>query len=323
MQYIFILCSAFTTTVLLTMGLYHVLFSPRLVMLKRLKINTAVPSDPQQAETEKTKSAGEEFKRFLGLLGTMLGRQANTKAVQQKLLKAHILMRVEEFIGLTVFCSPAVFIVAYLLFKVLWPAVLLSLISLKIPDLYANIKKTGRLNSLTQQLPEALHIISNSLRAGYSFPQAMSVVSKEMAAPIGEELARVIWENRMGKPLEEALHNLGERVESDDLNLVITALQIQNQIGGNLAEILNNISHTLRERIRIKNEIKTLTAQGRLSALIIILLPLAVACFLMIMNPEYMLVLVHETLGLVLLGAAVLLQLVGILIIRKIVAIEV
>jgi tight adherence protein B len=133
----------------------------------------------------------------------------------------------------------------------------------------------------------------------------------------------VIWENRMGKTLEEVLHNLGERVGSEDLNLVITALLIQKQVGGNLAEILDNISHTIRERIKIKNEIKTLTAQGRLSAVIIMMLPLGVVCFLLMVNPEYMLGLVRETLGLIMLGLALILQFMGILIIRKIVNIEV
>ena len=127
----------------------------------------------------------------------------------------------------------------------------------------------------------------------------------------------------MGKTLEEVLRNLGERNESDDLNLVITALLIQKQVGGNLAEILDNISHTIRERVRIKGEIQTLTAQGRLSAIIIIILPVAVAAFLMATNPEYMLTLVRETLGLIMLVFAIIMQVFGIMVIRKIIKIDV
>ena len=114
-----------------------------------------------------------------------------------------------------------------------------------------------------------------------------------------------------------------ERIDSDDLNLVITALLIQKQVGGNLAEILDNIAHTIRERVRIQGEIKTLTAQGKLSAIIIVLLPFAVAAFLAIMNPDYMLTLVQETLGLLMLGFAVVMQIVGVMIIRKIITIDV
>ena len=127
----------------------------------------------------------------------------------------------------------------------------------------------------------------------------------------------------MGKPLEEVLLNLGERAGSYDMNLLINALLIQRQLGGNLAEILDNITHTIRERVRIKGEIKTLTAQGRLSALIIILLPVAVAAFLIVMNPDYMLTLFREPLGLIMLCLAVFLQIMGIFIIYKIINIEV
>jgi tight adherence protein B len=323
MQYLILLCGAFLTVTFLIVGLGHILFSPRLAMLARLKMSTMPPSALQEREAVRVKEIGGNLKRYLGMLGSVLSRRVNTKAIQQKLLRAHILMRVEEFIGLTIFCGAVIFIVTSLLSGMIWLAVLLGLIGLKIPGLYADLKKNRRLNALILQLPEALNIVSNGLRAGYSFPQALSVVSKEIGPPIGEEFSRVIWENRMGKTLEEVLHNLGERVGSEDLNLIITALLIQKQVGGNLAEILDNISHTIRERIKIKNEIKTLTAQGRLSAVIIIMLPLGVVCFLLMVNPEYMLGLVRETLGLIMLGLALILQFMGILIIRKIVNIEV
>jgi tight adherence protein B len=318
-----ILGGAFLTVVFFCVGFYQMLFASRLTVLERLKVSTLSSAAQQQVEAARAKSLKEEFLRFLGILGTTLSRWINLQTIQQKLLQAHILMRAEEFIGLTICSGIAIFILFYLVTGHLLLALPAGLAGFKMPDLVVGIKKNQRVNTLTQQLPEALTIISNGLRAGYSFPQAMSVVGREMGPPIGEEFSRVIWENRMGKPLEEVLHNLGERTGSEDLNLVITALLIQKQVGGNLAEILDNISHTIRERVRIKGEIKTLTAQGRLSAVIIILLPVGVAAFLMFMNPEYMLTLVQEVLGLIMLGVAVVLQIVGIIVIRKIVNIEV
>ena len=324
MLYFIVLGGAFFTVVFLVAGLYQYAFASRFSVLERLRVHAAdSPSALQQTETSRPKGSGGEFMRFLGMLGTILSRRNNLKAIQKKLLKAHILMRAEEFIGLTIFCAAAVFILVFLLSDILLLSLVAGLVGLKIPDLVVDIKKNRRAEALTQQLPEALNIVSSGLRAGFSFPQSMSVVSREMDAPIGEEFARVIWENRMGKPLEEVLRNLGERNESDDLNLVITALLIQKQVGGNLAEILDNISHTIRERVRIKGEIKTLTAQGSLSAIIIIMLPVAVALFLMFMNPEYMLTMVQDILGIIMLVIAVIMQFIGILVIRKIINIDV
>lgn len=323
-----ILSGAFLTVVTACLGFYHLFLAPRLSVLERLKISTMPPAAQKQLEALETGQARGlqgEFLRFMGLLGAVLSRfrRINLQGIRQKLLQAHILMRAEEFIGLTIFSGGAVFLLFYVLTGQLLLALLAGLVGFKLPDQVVGMRKNGRVNAITRQLPEALTIISNGLRAGYSFPQAMAVVGREMEPPISEEFARVIWENRMGKPLEEVLHNLGERAGNDDLDLVITALLIQIQVGGNLAEILDNISHTIRERVRIKGEIKTLTAQGRLSALIIILLPIGVAVFLAFINPEYMLTLVQDTLGLILLGVAVVMQIIGIFIINKIVNIEV
>lgn len=323
MLHYLVLSGAFLTVIFLFTGLYQLVYSSRLSVMDRLKTYTASAGISQQFELSKSKGSAGEVLNFLGMLGMMLSRRTNLKAIQKKLLQAHILMRAEEFIGLTIFSGLAIFVLFYLFTGTFLLALLVGLIGFKLPDLVVDLKKTKRKNALTEQLPEALSIVSSGLRAGFSFPQAMSVVSREMGPPIGEEFARVIWENRMGKPLEEVLHNLGERNDSDDLGLVITALLIQKQVGGNLAEILDSISNTIRERVRIKGEINTLTAQGKLSALIIVLLPVAVAAFLIFMNPEYMLTLVQEPLGMIMLGVAVIFQFIGIMLIRKIINIDV
>lgn len=322
MLYHAILGCAFLSVLLLVIGLYQLFFASRHTVLERLRAHTTDVL-PQQEETARGKGLQKEILAFLGMLGSMLPRRAGMQDLQKKLVQAHFLMRAEEFIGFKIICTVLLFALVYILSGSALLAVPFLLIGYKIPDLLVDTKKKKRMNALTEQLPEALGIISSGLRAGFSFPQAMSVVSKEMNPPIRDEFSRVIWENRMGKPLEEALHNLGERTDSDDLDLFITAIIIQKQVGGNLAEILDNISHTIRERVRIKGEIKTLTAQGKLSAAIIIMLPIFVASFLIFLNPEYMLPLIQTSIGLVMLILALILQVTGIFIIRKIVSIEV
>ena len=176
---------------------------------------------------------------------------------------------------------------------------------------------------MNQQLPEALSIMSNGLRAGYSFPQAMEVVSREMEPPIAQEFGRVIMENRLGKPMEEALLDLSTRTDNEDIDLAVTAMLIQRQVGGNLAEILDKIEHTIRERVRIKGQIRVMTAQQRFSAMIVLLLPPGMFAIIYVMNPDYILTLVREPIGYLLLGAALLLQIIGVFIISRIVNIEV
>jgi tight adherence protein B len=184
-------------------------------------------------------------------------------------------------------------------------------------------KQQKRLQKFNTQIGDALVLISNSLKAGYGFMQAVEMVAKEMTPPIQGEFARVMQEVNLGSTTEEALLRLTERIASKDLDLVITAMLIQRQIGGNLAEILDNISHTIRERIRIAGEVKTLTAQGRLSGLIIGALPVGLAVFLLMLNPQYMMELFTDPRGQLLVGYAIVAELIAIVIIKKIITIKI
>ena len=327
MLYFLILGGAFLTMVLLVMGMHRVVFASRLSVLQRLDAHTA--DDPQEGhlagsgEIVRGKGLKRELLNFLGLLGRVVPQRANRQAIQQKLNQAAILMRAEELIGFSLFSAAAVFLIFFLLLNQLFLALPLGVLAYFVPDVLVSWKKKRRMQALTDQLPEALDIISSGLRAGFSFPQAMAVVSREMQPPVKDEFYRVIWENRMGKTLEEALQNMGERTDSDDLDLFITALLIQKQVGGNLAEVLNNISHTIRERVRIQGEINTLTAQGKMSAIIIILLPIALAALLTYINTEYMMEFFQDIIGQILLGASIISMIVGTIIIRKIIDIDI
>ena len=192
-----------------------------------------------------------------------------------------------------------------------------------IPDLIIGSKKSKRMAKINSQLPEALNVISNGLRAGFSFTQAIGIVTNEISGPISEEFSKVIRDNSLGKPLEEALTNMSERTDDEDLDMVITALIIQRQVGGNLAEVLDTISETIRERVRIKGEIKTLTAQGRISGGIVSLLPFALAIALSVISPGYLNVLFTSFIGKLMIIAGITLQLIGIFILSKLIDIKV
>ena len=152
-----------------------------------------------------------------------------------------------------------------------------ALIGFILPRFWLGRRKSGRLNAFNKQLPDTITLIANALRAGSSFLQAMELVVRESRPPISAEFGRVIREVNLGLPFEHALENMVRRVQSDDLELMATAISIQHQVGGNLAEILDSIAYTIRERIRIKGEIRTLTAQQRLSGYVVAVLPIGLA----------------------------------------------
>jgi tight adherence protein B len=167
-----------------------------------------------------------------------------------------------------------------------------------IPRIYVKLAQGKRLKQFDNQLGDMLNLVVNGLRAGFSTLQAMEAVSRELPKPISEEFRRVVQEIQLGLPMEEALEHLLRRINSDDLDLVITAINVQREVGGNLAEILDVISYTIRERVRIKGQIAALTAQGRATAWVISALPVVLVLLLFVLNRDYIMTLFHpETRG--------------------------
>jgi tight adherence protein B len=161
-------------------------------------------------------------------------------------------------------------------------------IGFMLPRFWLGRRKSGRLGAFNKQLPDTITLIANALRAGSSFLQAIELVVRESRPPISTEFGRVIREVNLGLPFDQALENMVRRVRSDDLELLATAISIQHQVGGNLAEILDSIAYTIRERVRIQGEIRTLTAQQRLSGYVVGFLPIGLAGFLFIAAPGFM-----------------------------------
>lgn len=156
------------------------------------------------------------------------------------------------------------------------------------PRFYVSFKQGQRLKAFEQQLPDTLSLWVNALRSGYSVLQSMEAIAKEAPNPTSIEFSRVVQEVQLGIPMEDALQHLYERMPSDDLDLVNTAVNIQREVGGNLAEILDSIAYTIRDRIRLKGEIEVLTAQGRITGWLISLLPIGLTIFLYTVSPDYM-----------------------------------
>ena len=198
------------------------------------------------------------------------------------------------------------------------------------PRFWLARRRSGRLGAFNKQLPDTITLIANALRAGSSFLQAIELVVRESRPPISTEFGRVIREVNLGLPFDQALENMVRRVRSDDLELMATAISIQHQVGGNLAEILDSISYTIRERVRIKGEIRTLTAQQRMSGYVVAGLPIALAGFLFVAAPGFMApmflnppAVMGLPAGVVILMIGGFMMFLGFMFIRKIVDIEV
>jgi tight adherence protein B len=242
---------------------------------------------------------------------------------KKNLIQADILMTAEEFMVLRLIVSLVSMFVLALLSRQMVFGILGFGLGWFLPNFLVLKKKAKRTKVFNNQLGDALGVFANSLKAGYSYLQAVKSVAKEMPDPISREFGIVLKEMSLGLTVEDTLNGLLERVDSEDLSLMVTAILIQRETGGNLAEILENISETIRERIRLQGEIKTLTAQGRMSGAIIALMPFALAAFLQAANPEYFEALYTNLLGQILIGVALFNELMGILMIRKIINIDV
>jgi tight adherence protein B len=192
-----------------------------------------------------------------------------------------------------------------------------------LPGVYVKYRVGRRLRAFNGQLGDTLTLLSNALKAGYSFAQAIDTVAKNAVAPISEEFGRAVREMNLGGSPDEALSNITKRIASADFDLVATAYSIHRTVGGNLAEILDNIAYTIRERVRIKGEIATLTAQARASGTLITFLPIVLAAFMYFVTPTYFRPMFESFYGWALIAIGVFMIFIGNLIIRRVVAIEV
>jgi len=277
-------------------------------------------------EVEALKDARAKGTPIGGLTASLGKRLANRKSANKiaaQLASADLKVKVSEYVLLSVLLIILFALLGMLIFKTPVMAVVGAVAGFYAPRLYVAQRKRARQKAFNEQLGDAINLLANALRSGYSLLQSLETASKELPPPISIEFSRVVQEIGLGISMEQALDNMLRRMQSDDLDMLITAINVQHEVGGNLAQILETISHTIRERVRIKGEIRVLTAQQTITTYLISFLPVFLGLVLYVMNPDYMGLLFSEPCGWIQVGIGVAMITIGFLIIRKIVDIDV
>lgn len=298
-----------------------VLLLSKLTEKKRLVSNRIEKVAPKK-KTALAQAREEERKQKKNSFGSSVRGKRFIDIVQNELILADISLRPEEFGVIWLLLASLPSGLVGLFTGQIISALTLALLGALLPIFFLRHRKKKRTIAFESQLGDALVIICNCLRSGLTFQQAMDAINKEMEAPISVEFGRTLQEMQYGLSLEQALNNMSSRIKSSDLMLTVSAVNIQRQTGGNLSEILEIISETIKDRIKIKGDIRTMTAQGRISGIIVGVLPIAIGSFLMVINPDYMKVLFTDRIGHILLIVAVIMEMIGFALIRKMVDIK-
>jgi len=275
---------------------------------------------------EKKKERGEPGPRVSPLgerLDRALAERGLARNLRTQLARANLKLTAGEFIAATIICMILFPAIVFVLRRNIPLSLLAAVLGFFAPRWYVSYLQGKRLKAFNDQLGDIISMMVNGIRAGYSVLQAMEAVAKEMDEPASEEFGRVVKEVQLGLSLEQALDNLLRRVPSDDLDMTVTAIKVQQEVGGNLAEVLDTISFTIRERVRIKGEIRALTAQARASGYVVSFLPIGVALLVYTINPRFMGPMFTDPCGWMMLGVAGAGIISGFFITRKIADIEV
>jgi len=198
-----------------------------------------------------------------------------------------------------------------------------ALVGLALPVMWLKIKRRKRLRKFEEQFPEGLDLLSRAIRAGHAFQSAMGMVADELPEPVGIEFKKSFEQQNYGLPLQEALNSLAERVPIMDVKFFVTAVQIQRETGGNLAEILDNLAHVVRERFKILRQVRVHTAHGRFTGYVLLGLPAFLAVALMFISPDHMRTLFTVKMGQMMIMGAVVMQTIGFIWIKQVIKIEV
>ena len=268
---------------LLVVGLAMTLLGERSVVEERLG---------RYAEGQVVSTAGDEAKNQRGsIIADYLERAGEGSDLftnlSRDLARADLKLRPAEYIAVMVITIIVSGVIGFIISSSLIFAFIGMVVGAFLPRMYVKRQEKNRLKKFDNQLSDMLNLMVNGLRAGFSTLQAMEAVSRELPPPINDEFHRVVQEMQLGIMMEDALEHLLRRINSEDLDLVITAINVQREVGGNLAEILDSISFTIRERVRIKGEIQALTAQGRATAWVISAMPIALTALLFLINRSY------------------------------------
>jgi tight adherence protein B len=279
-----------------------------------------------EIDVEDNKTNEKKQSALSTLFDNTLSERRFGKTWKQQLARADLKLTISEYAALHVIGIFGGFLVGYFVLfgQQLVMGVVAAFVGFFAPRIFVARKTATRLIQFENQLPDTIGLWVNALRSGYSVLQSMEAIARDAPEPTSTEFRRVVQEVQLGIDMEDALEHLLNRLDSEDLDLVITAVNIQREVGGNLAEILDVISHTIRERIKLKGEIRVLTAQGRITGYLISFLPIVLALFLYTINPEYMGNLFENQMcGWPLLGCGLALIGIGFAVVQKIVDIDI
>jgi tight adherence protein B len=254
---------------------------------------------------------------------TLLRRSARVSAIQDALLQAGMKFRAGNFLLLCVLCGALAGLVVILWTgnpAIAWAALIIGIF---LPYSFVSYRRQKRFEKFEELFPEAIDTLARAVRAGHAFTTALEMISNEVAEPLSSEFRKLYEEQKFGMPVRDALMNLTERVPLVDVKFFVTAVMLQRETGGNLAEILDNLSYVIRERFKIQRQVKVHTAQGRLTMLLLMAMPPAVVCILLVFSPEFVHPLFYDPIGHALLVGSIVLQTIGYFVIRKIIKIQV
>jgi len=256
-------------------------------------------------------------------LDTLLRRSSRVTDLQKLLAQGGLTMRAGNFLGVSALAGVAVCVLSYFLSKrveVAWIGLLVGFI---LPYSYASIRRNKRFEKFEELFPEAIDTLARAVRAGHAFTTALEMITNEVSEPIAGEFRQLFEEQKFGMPVRDALMNLTERVPLVDVKFFVTAVMLQRETGGNLAEILDNLSYVIRERFKIQRQVRVYTAQGRLTMALLMAMPPIIVAVMMMVSPNFIHPLFADPIGHTLLVGGIVLQTIGYFVIRKIIRIQV
>jgi len=272
-------------------------------------------------EAQQATPAGTPRARLASALEAMILRRSLLEGIENRLRAADLELRAGEFLLLSLGLGAVGLILAVILGGGLFLLAVPAMLAL--PMVFLGTRSQERRKQLALALPDALSSTASALRAGFSLLQALDACARQTKGPLGQEFERMLAETRVGVPVDDALENLAKRAGSADLSLMVTAVQIQRQVGGNLTEVLDRIQQTIRERVRLQAEVRALSAQGRMSSLIIGLLPVGLLVMMAMIAPAFVGPMFQPGIGRMLLVVAALFEICGFFVLSRVVRIEV
>ncbi len=285
------------------------------------RVSMYTRSEEERAETERKRSGG--FAAILGLMDRLFSGQGTAQRLALLLAQANVHTTVPEFVIIEISAGIACGAVGYLMTGYVLSLFAGVIVGLAIPFFLVQRKRGKRIKAFHDQLTDVLALVVGSLKGGHALPTALDMVSRELPPPASEEFMRVLREIGFGLSQAEALNNLVKRMENDDLQLVVTAVNVSHEVGGNLSLVLEKIAETIRERIQLQGEIRVLTTQQRLTSYMLVGLPIVLGIGLSLINPEWMMRMFEPGWVRIIPAGALTSELIGFLITQRMTRIEV